>query len=391
MSRQSRRMDKQGLRILRAHEYELAVGRLCTDAVPPAPCTGGKAAPPSLIGGKNGKFIGKMDIGERKAAIGIDWLQGTIPFEKLQLVLEYLTNICGAGYEEKAYGLYGYQACAEFHPFGILVLWDTDQSRRKQHGDRICLQICGSGISCFPPDSLLRFMRDLSLKFWFKGSRIDLAFDDYEKIIMPLEVWKIAEQGSYSGFRKHGIEGDTKRNGNDCGKTVRFGRRGKNGSGKYLRCYDKEKESKGEINSVRWEVVFSKASADKIFFDLAFATDETDLARKIGAYIGGCIDFIERSENGHINELDRLAFWEQIIHHLGKAALRCGRPEGSIETSMEWVESSVSPCLKKLRKALGDEAYLVWIEGHINKARLTEKAEGQVRAYYYQSGVPAPF
>ena len=227
----------------------------------------------------------------RKRSIGVDWVQGTIPFEKMDLLFSYLSAMCGSEPEMYNHGFVGYQAAAEWHPFGIKVMWDLDLGNRMRHGNRVLLQIGGTGLGCFPAASLFQFCRDLCTKFYFKCSRTDLFFDDYEKIIRPDEVREFADQGSYKGFRKHRPIIERKRNGDLIGDSIYFGTRGNDGSDKFLRCYGKDLESEGEVDSVRWEVEFSKERANAVFFELAMSKDVTEFATKLAMFIGGAIDF----------------------------------------------------------------------------------------------------
>ncbi|MEE9369357.1 MAG: replication initiation factor domain-containing protein [Pontiella sp.] len=415
MSRRStRRMDTKGLRILRANEYRLnqeaAVRARHSYGASPSNGESGEAAPPTLLGGVTGKFIGKaekfdkrvsiipsqhhlgkMDTGERTSSIGVDWIQGTIPFERLDLVRSYLTAVCGQQPEDYDHGLMSFQTSCEWHPFGIKLAWDLDKKNRENHSNRILLQLTGSSLHNFTPVHLWRFLKDLSVKFWFNCTRIDLAFDDFEKIIRPDEVNEFANQGAYKGFRKHKYIGGVKRDGTVTDDGIYFGTRGKDGGGKFLRCYGKDIESKGEIDAIRWEVEFTKDKADKIFFELAMSDDVTDMATKIALFIGGSIDFAERTKSGRFNKEDRLAFWEQLLHHLGSAEVRCPKVEGDIESAMDWVELSVTPSLEKIRQAIGDDIYYQWLYELMEDADLSEKAQGQIIHYHSLNGEPAPF
>lgn len=390
MNRPTRRMDQKGLRILRANEYRVirqAASSARTDAVYPPPAERGEAAPPTLIGGVNDQKIGKMDSGEREKSIAVDWLAGTIPFEKLDLLMSYLRAVTGLDPEYKNYGFHRYQASAIWEVFGIKVCWDLDEERRREHRNRIFVEVTGSGLRCFPVPSLYQFCRELSTKFWFKCTRLDLCFDDFEKIIGPEELFEYSKQDTVIGFKKvrDDFEYDTK--GNFKGGTVGFGTRGKNGSGKYLKCYDKDLESEGRVNSIRWEVQFSKAKANEVFFNLAMSEDITDFATKIALFIGGSIDFIER--NGRRRDpRDRLAFWEQILHHLGAAKLRGVDPDKSIETSMGWIESSVSPSLEKIRRAIGDDQYYEWLQEQLEGVKLRQSALDEIVVYQRVNGAP---
>ncbi|QBG46549.1 hypothetical protein EGM51_03740 [Verrucomicrobia bacterium S94] len=332
-----------------------------------------------------------MDAGERQSSISVDWLQGTIPFDRLEEFQYYMNELCGLECETYDHGFMGFQVSCEWHPFGIKLAWDVDKRNRMIHSNRIVVQLPGHALHCFLPVTLRRFLRDLSVKFWFKCSRIDLAFDDFEKIITPEEVNEYAEQGFYKGFRKHKYIGGTKRNGELTDSGVYFGTRGKDGGGKFLRFYRKDIESKGEINAFRWEVEFTKKKANSVYFDLAMSLSLEDLATKIALFIGGAIDFAERGNSGKFNKVDRLAFWEQILHHLGAAVFHSPQDEGSIEKSMDWVERSVTPSLEKIRTAIGDDVYYQWLFELMQDVELKPKQESEIAWYWAVNGEPAPF
>ena len=100
-------------------------------------------------------------------------------------------------------------------------------------------------------------------------SRIDLAYDDYDKTFTPHDFmrWKMNERISTQckccGFM---MSEATK------GGTFYLGKRGK---GRFLRIYDKEYESKGAINSIRYEFELRQEWAtliqDKILADVEFS------------------------------------------------------------------------------------------------------------------------
>lgn len=396
MVKNKKRMDRKGLRVLHANQYRVKAvteSRSCASVPDPGPTRTerGNAAPPTLLGGGIGKNIAKMDAGERTASIGIDWLQGTVPFDRLQVLMLYIEKMSGNPPEILNHGFLGYQCAAEYHPYGIKVMWDCDEQARKRHGNRVLLQFCGESLSQFFPSDLHQFLFDLSVEFWFRASRIDLAFDDYEKIIRPEEVNEYANQGSYSGFRKHKFIGGSKRSGVATDEGIYFGSRGKNGGGKFLRCYAKDIESEGETDSIRWEVEFSKEKANEVYFNLAMSESVEDLATKIALFIGGSIEFCERYESGKIDPSGKLAFWEQILHYLGAAVLRSPQKLTEIKDSMEWIEQSVAPSLKKIREAIGSEWYESWLREQLERVVLKQRALGQIFYYQIINGEPAPF
>lgn len=203
----------------------------------------------------------------------------------------------------------------------------------------------------------------------------------------PQEVAEFADQGSYKGFRKHRPIIERRHSGELTGETIYFGARGKDGAGKFLRCYGKDLESKGEVDSVRWEVEFSKERANIVFFQLAMSPDITEFATNLAMYTGGAIDFIERNGNRR-DSIDRLAFWEQILDALGVAEIRTPKPDQSIETAMNWVEVSIAPSLEKIRRAIGDDRYYEWIQKQMESVDLRKKAIEQISTYHRTHGIP---
>lgn len=79
-------------------------------------------------------------------------------------------------------------------------------------------------------------------------SRIDLAFDDFQKKYTPHDYYVWFEEGRIRSkfFQFCSMCSSTR----DRGKTIYFGRRS---GGRMLRIYDKDYQSKGQINSIRYE------------------------------------------------------------------------------------------------------------------------------------------
>ena len=347
-------------------------------------------APPILLGGVNSQIIehcNKMDVKGRDRSIGIDWIQGTIPNELSMAFTKYMSDIVGHRPESRSYGFSGYQASCVWHPFGIKFAWDNDDENKAIHGGRCLISLSGSSLNCFNAESLYQFCRDLCNKFYFKASRVDLCFDDYEKIVRPDEVREIAKAGFYQGFRLFKYYDGSSRKGERTNEGISFGTRGKNGGGKFLRCYAKDIESEGEIDSIRWEVEFSKAKANAVFFKIAMSLDLEEFATNIAMFIGGAIDFIER-RGKRCDPADRLAFWEQILDCLGSAKLKSATPEKSIWTTKQWAEKSVFPSMAKIRKAIGNDLYYAWINEQMEDVVLSFAAECQIKSYQNVHGVP---
>jgi DNA relaxase NicK len=251
----------------------------------------------------------------------------------------------------------------------------------------------GEACGCFPADSLHQFCGDLCWKFWFKCSRVDLCFDDYERIKTPSEVYReccCGEEKKYSGFRRHRYIVEEKSNGEKSGDTLYFGTRGKNGGGKLMRCYDKNLESKGEIDSIRWEVEFSKDRASELFYRIAISGSLEEFVTHIAAFIGGAMDFIERNGK-NLDRAHRMAFWERILAILGSSSIRNPRPLKTIEKAKDWIERSVTPSLGMLRKAFGNDIYVLWIETLVKDACLSKYQRRVVEIFMARNNTETSF
>jgi DNA relaxase NicK len=349
-----------------------------------------ECAPPMLIGGIN-LHNNKMDLEEHEGVLGVDWIQGTIPLEKTGLFYDYMSKCCGTLPEILPYGQFRYDRQAVWHPYGIKLFFDSTSGRcRDVHQGRCAIQMPATALNCFDADSLFQLVKDLVRLFWFQSTRLDLCYDDYDRIICPHEVAAEARKGNFTGYRRFEHLAPQKLNGDLEGDTLYFGRRGKNGSGRFLRCYDKDLQTKGAVCSIRWEVEFSKEKARDIFFRLSQLNSMEEFAAMIAALIGGSIDFVDR-KGIHLDRMQRLDFWERIVSQLGAVKFRNPKRVKSVEKAQDWIERSVVPSVEMLRKALGDEHFYTWFESQIKGAKLSKYQRRVIDDYWDKKGKPKAY
>jgi len=205
-------------------------------------------------------------------------------------------------------------------------------------------------------------------------TRIDVFFDDYNRMNTPTGIHEIIKNRDYSGFRK----GQLKQRfdgGRMIHDEVDFGTRGDNGSGKYLRVYDKALESDGEKNCIRWEVEFSKERAHKVFDKLSQAASIEAFATMCGSLVAGSIEFVHRNGDKNIGRLEVYDFWKKIKDLLGTVVIRVSIKTTDIGGMYKWVYRQVSPTLACLRGTFFDESdFLEWLfdvldEGKVNMSQ----------------------
>ena len=257
------------------------------------------------------------------SALSVGWLSGSFQVERLKEVEQLLEQRFGP-FAERNRGLLG-RSCSKSTASGVLLGFSRVPIR---HGDDLAVvSIPGSCLEGLPVSETLKLFAEL-LIHGVRCSRLDCAFDDYTKSMSPRTLWRVLDVGQRRGvcplvgfrvseFRAshHSINGST-------GDTLSFGRRGKNGSGKFIRFYEKHKESKGKIDANRWELELSGKLAAEAFGRLACSRDDAGFATWLGAFIGGSIDFRQRSAcpgEVHLKRIPRLPWWERIIEIIGES------------------------------------------------------------------------
>lgn len=318
----------------------------------------------------------------------MDWLAGTIPFERVESCKRYLERLFETEPEDLNYGQYRYDKQHVFHPFGVRLFFDSSYTRSESaHAGRALLVFSGSSLQSLDCDQLFKLFADLVDLYWMKATRLDLCFDDYKRIILPHEVAEVAKEGNVSGFRVFDTHQPQKINGGLEGDSVVFGRRGENGSGKYLRCYDKQLESKGDFNCIRWEVEFSKEKASGLFFALSRCSDVEEFAAMVGAFIGGSIDFVVRKDK-NLGRAERLGWWADIVEILGSCRMKGSKPLKIVEKSKAWVSDSVSPSLRMLFKAYGNNDFWSWMQTLVSDTSLNGRHHATVKEFWKRQGKP---
>jgi len=358
---------------------------------------------PLLIGG-----VKSHNDDKDHNVIGVDWLQGTIPHDRLfntddrRGLVSYLDEICGGEAKLKDYGRYRYNACVEWKSCGVIVYFDQDASKAEtKHGGRACVALTGTFLQMLSDKDLFLLIGQLKNEFWFSATRVDICWDDYEKIIRPYELKPIVERKDFVGYKSIEHKEPKTWKGGELvrkGDSMVFGLRGHNGGGRYLRVYDKNLESDGEKDCIRWEIEFSKEKAKKVFLELAMSGDVESFGVLCGALVGGCIDFIDRGAKSaterNLSRYERLEWWARIVEMLGSVKIRNATRDDSLQKSRDWASTAVGGTLAMLHKVDPTE-FWEWIEAVVCDSELTDRHRKMIIDYErfigLKSSVEVPF
>lgn len=126
----------------------------------------GSGRPPILIGGLDSQNGFDYKNNGRNAAIGIDWIQGSMPYKYFQSFCDYLDEVCGCESDLYDYGQTRYQRQRVWEKYGIRIYYDlTQEEAEKRHRGRFCLQVSGTALKAFSAKNLRRFCKDLVTVF----------------------------------------------------------------------------------------------------------------------------------------------------------------------------------------------------------------------------------
>jgi hypothetical protein len=311
----------------------------------------------------------------------LHWFRGSFPVSVWSKVFTYLTNLFGEP-EHSDFALWYYDAVMTW-PNGVKVRYHTREERYHLTGARFALECPGEVVAAMPALKLIDFLESWANDLGISVSRLDERLLDYEWIVSPLELaalkLRLIDPLTKSVVHRDftGLEAYDESFPTDGSKLrmaeVSFGRRGSDGSGSYLRFYDKELESQGDIAAACWELESSGDKARHRFADIleavkwARATDDDPvvaMARVIGQHIGGCIDFIHRDQGDkNLARCPRYDFWTKILAKLsGRLTWANEQAKKTVERAKQYIFRQVIPTLQMLKEALSSERFWDWLQ-----------------------------
>ncbi len=311
----------------------------------------------------------------------VDWVQGTFPAKYFSEVRHHLNLLLGrgkGGFEPTGRGIRFFDKAYK-HPTGAVIAEGLRQRNGRVDRSLAYLELSGSVLDFCTQTRLRKFLRVVYRKFEFKGTRGDLTIDDFDRRLNIPLAKEAADLNNYTGFRDSVEYTESGRRGRR-GCSISFGNRGSAGGGKYFVIYDKSLQSKGAINSIRYELSLYDQGANFALYNLAFSPFAC-WGSLIGSFISGSIDFIERIDEDDKNpqRRGRLPFWDEIIGDYDKIKPVTSYKIVSSDELEEWVRFQVAPSLATIflarEKRYGEGAFEKFIEDIISdgKQRLRKK------------------
>jgi hypothetical protein len=243
-------------------------------------------------------------------AASADWVSATFEPRRLASVRAWVDKFLGTS-ERSEKGLRWYPKTFRWEMKAVLAYGETV--------DTCWLSVNGDSLAHIGGKKIMRFLHGLA-KRGASFTRFDVAIDDYSGKLLKMDLFEQAvKDGNVVGCKRYQHEKITKnlKTGELEGESHNFGRRGGDGSGRYVRCYNKNLESKGKVPVIRFEVEFSGEVARMVIDGLLDCKNLFSFTQKMARAAVGSVDFKERAGKKHIARMARLPWYQRIIDAAG--------------------------------------------------------------------------
>lgn len=264
----------------------------------------------------------------------------TGPRSSLKGIIQTLVNYFGEGMDGEKGGFF------QSHSFviGTLVVY-YQQVIRPDRSQYVIAEIPGGMLAELSPGQIQSLAYEL-LGHGCKSTRCDIAIDLYDRPELIEEAHQSWRDGHLVGAKKilHLVEETS--GGVVTGKTLNVGVRGKDGSGRYLRIYDKGLQTKtmdeGKWN--RWEAELTDDIAAEFILQFAEASDMNQVMLK---HAFGVVDFLEEPDIRR-SRRQRCAWFQSLLARIEPITLKKRRSASTLYSKMRWYQTCVMPTLQTI-------------------------------------------
>ena len=333
---------------------------------------------PSSNTGLNSQNVPIQSSAQIKMGIRIDWLQGTLkPFSDLKLkgLIKIYERIAkdkvqlnvGQGHFK------GVQwANSGSSPLGFRVWWNLPSENGAKFGHGM-ISLPGSCLSRLTPAEIRQFALEVKA-LGFQVTRLDIALDDYTKMV----GFKQVRDAIAKKFRVHFEEAECRQNyGKWGGFSIGMG---SIHSDIRLVLYDKEAESKGEINANRWELRLRNDRAKAAFADWLSAPVELE-ASVLAGMVVGAVSFVRKNgKEKNISRMPELTWWKNFKKAVGVCIRHSFyKAPPTLKRCKAWIQDDVVRNLSLIQDVVGVKNFTNWLAKELIEAPSRYNAQHLLR------------
>lgn len=224
------------------------------------------------------------------------------------------------------------------------VFRDEQAERNK---DYCVVELPGKLISELEHEAVQRLLYELTA-LGFRTTRIDVALDFFDRprlietVAESCEAGELCRSRTYQRITQCSL-------GALVAHGVNIGQRGKKGSGRYLRVYDKGLEQKthdpGEW--IRWEVELSDDCAQQFAMRFAQAEDTIECCVTHALWV---VEFRQVTGSRMLERRPLAPWFEIFTQRVRRERLTAVRAKSTVESYARWVRTAVVPKLQSIAK-----------------------------------------
>lgn len=277
-----------------------------------------------------------VDITEGRLSIG--WLQGTVRQDP-QWLIATLGHFFGPS-EERAVGMPWYAKSASLGEWGVRVGWEPRGTMNAP--DEAVFVIPQRALDALGWDGVAHLTRVLA-GFGARYSRVDVAYDDFGRVVDPLAVYQAFVGGQVVAHtRMARLVQDAA-----GGATAYIGART---SEAFVRVYRKWAETGDDAEGVRWEGEFKGDRAGRALA-LVLAADAPAVA--FFGIVRGIADFRDRVGVANGSRSPLLPWWAALIGAAERVSLAVPLVVSSLAERVLWLHRQAAPTLALAYRRLG--------------------------------------
>lgn len=283
--------------------------------------------------------------GANEQAASIDWFRCTASRDQIDKACALLDKHFGA-ISQAAKGRFFLSCGRSWGSAG--VFYDADGENAAGH---CCVEVAGSMLDLLGSAYRLDLVRDF-LQAGFKVTRIDIALDfTGEKISLVRDVASACEAGHLCRLLRHSYTAECER-GEVVQEIIRLGSRGSNGSGRYVRIYDKGLET-GTRERGEWVRAEAELTDDVGHQSAMALVDSITPGPFMASLVLGAFELREGSGDVRANRRPLVAWWSALLSSCGSTRFVAMRVRSTLRGYCEWLSVAVVPQMKGLADACG--------------------------------------
>jgi len=328
----------------------------------------------------DGNTGGKPTIQYEQRSVMVHWLRVTHPVSERGRLRAELVKRWG---EPDPIGQKWRHSHGERFACGVMLLWGRPEGEE----DRCLVDLPGGALESIEPAERLGVIRSFCMGG--RLTRLDLALDAWhsDRVGLVDAIRDACARGQLCGAKRWSPKQDYEAT-EPISWGVTVGLRGSDGSGRFVRCYDKGLETK-TLPKGRWErfeVEFVDDCACEVAADV-FGSD--DWEPRAVARVNGAASFreLDPSGNGALDRRAMCAWWARWLKGSSAVVTVMKRTKTSLERYAGWLRDSALRTLARVAEETGESmgSVVEWLVPDVRSKRdsaLTRAIVAEVREWW---------